>query len=74
MELEYHPAASDEVARAVKWYEEIDSRLAEKFKLELARAEKLVLRSPATWGAISAWIKWISVPGIPIRNGLHRAW
>ena len=50
MELKYHPAASDEVARAVKWYEEIDSRLADKFKLELARAERLVLRSPATWG------------------------
>ena len=51
VEIEYHPAAADEVVGANQWYESIAPDIAEKFKLELARAERLVKRSPATWAA-----------------------
>ena len=34
-ELEYHRDAADEVAHAVEWYEQIDSQVATKFRLEL---------------------------------------
>ena len=50
LELECHPAAHDEVVGAFEWYNQIDTQVAEKFKLELDRAEKLILRAPAAWG------------------------
>jgi len=31
-ELEYHEAAADEVANALRWYEQIDIQVAQKFK------------------------------------------
>jgi plasmid stabilization system protein ParE len=49
-QLEYHPRASDEVAEAFVWYSEVDPEVAERFKLELDRAERLVQRSPQAWG------------------------
>jgi len=48
--LEYHPGASDDVAKAFDDYSAIDADLGERFKLELDRAEELVHRSPETWG------------------------
>jgi hypothetical protein len=61
-ELEYHAAASDEVAKAVDWYEQIDSQVADKFKLELARAERLGVptfteqRDFVSEGSLSSWL------------------
>lgn len=49
-EIEYHPAAIEEVVDALEWYSSIDSKTGLKFKTELARAEKLIQRSPASWG------------------------
>ena len=49
-ELEYHPEASDEVAQAFAWYSEVDPEVGGRFKVELDRAERLVQRSPETWG------------------------
>lgn len=49
-ELEYHPAASDEVAQSFDWYYDIAPAVAQNFKVELERAESLVLRSPEAWG------------------------
>lgn len=49
-ELEYHPAAHDEVVRAFEWYDQVDSQVSQKFKVELDRAERLVVRSPTAWG------------------------
>jgi len=51
IEIQYHPAAADEVVRANSWYKDIDPNVAQKFKLELDRAERLVIRSPATWAS-----------------------
>ncbi len=64
-ELEYHRDAADEVAHAVEWYEQIDSQVATKFKLELARAERLVLRSPAAWGPYFHGTKGFRFRGFP---------
>ena len=49
MEIKYHPEADEEVFQAVQWYENIDDQLAVRFKLELDRAERLVLQSPDSW-------------------------
>lgn len=49
-EPEYHPEASDEVANAFAHYASVNSEVGERFKLELDRAEKLVQRSPDSWG------------------------
>lgn len=49
IDLEYHPAASDEVAEAYEWYGGIDPAVGQSFKMELERAESLVLRSPGSW-------------------------
>ncbi len=49
-ELEYHPGAKDEVVAAHQWYDQIDKQVAKKFKIELARAEALVMRAPTAWG------------------------
>ena len=35
IEIQYHPAAADEVVRANSWYKDIDPNVAQKFKLEL---------------------------------------
>ncbi len=51
IEIQYHPAAAEEVVRANNWYENIDPNVAQKFKRELDRAERLVSRSPAAWAS-----------------------
>lgn len=50
-QIEYHPQASDEVAQAFDWYSEVDPDVADRFKIELDRAEQLVQRSPEAWGS-----------------------
>ena len=67
-ELEYHTAASDEVAQAVEWYERIDSQVAQRFKLELARAERLVY-----YALQKLWGLTFTEQGdfVPVCNGFH---
>ena len=50
MEIEYHPEARQEVVDTFQWYSGIDEQLGERFKIELARAEAKIQRSPETWG------------------------
>ncbi|EMI40830.1 type II toxin-antitoxin system RelE/ParE family toxin [Rhodopirellula sp. SWK7] len=49
VELEYHPDASDEVAKAFSWYARIAPEVDELSKLEFEHAEELVHRSPDSW-------------------------
>ena len=42
LKIEYHPEAEEEVFQAFQWYREIDHEVAQRFKLELDRAERLV--------------------------------
>ena len=49
-EIEYHPEASDEIANAFDWYSSVNEEVGERFKVELERAEELVIRSPKSWG------------------------
>ena len=65
IELEYHPKASDDVVQAFNWYSEIDADVAERFKLELERAEELVERSPEAWGSYLHGTKGFRFRGFP---------
>ena len=65
LELEYHPAARDEVIRAFRWYDEIDGQVGQKFKLELERAEQRVLSSPSSWGPYFHGTKGFRFRGFP---------
>ena len=71
IKLEYHPAAANEVVGAKEWYASIDPNVAQKFMLELANAERLVGRSPASWGCVPTRDKRFSLPWVSIRDGLH---
>lgn len=64
-ELDYHPAARDEVLRAFQWYDEIDDQVGLKFKLELERAERLVAQSPQSWGPYFHETKGFRFRGFP---------
>lgn len=64
-DLEYHPAARDEVVRAFEWYRQVDEQVAQKFKIELDRAERLVLRSPSAWGPYLHGTKGFRFRGFP---------
>jgi hypothetical protein len=48
-EIEYHPEAETEVFEAFQWYGKIDQEVCQRFKVELDRAESLILRSPNSW-------------------------
>lgn len=65
LDLEYHPAARDEIVRAFEWYDEIDDQVGQKFKLELERAERLVSRSPLSWGIYFHGTKGFRFRGFP---------
>ena len=46
LEIEYHPAAEAEIIECCQWYAGIDPNVAERFKFELDRAERLIARAP----------------------------
>jgi len=65
LEIEYHPEAEEEVFQAFQRYGQIDDEVAERFKLELDRAERLVTRSPASWGSYFHSTKGFRFKGFP---------
>ena len=47
--LDIHPAALEELKRAVSWYVERTERAAIKFVAEIDKAVKLIAESPSRW-------------------------